>query len=155
VNGEPLRPVPKPVAPVKQQRRRAAARGKYAEKTVAERLGGRRTAMSGAGVNEKGDVKVDQLPSPLFIEVKYQTGKESKRTGTSITIPLEWLTKTFRDAAAAKELPVLALRFNDESETYYVTNGANFESLVDQLMTYFLRTVELEAAIEEILRVRK
>lgn len=141
MRNEPVRAAPKPVSPVKQQRRRAAARGKYAEKTVASRLGGRRTAMSGAGVNEKGDVKVDELPTPLFVEVKYQSGKESVRNGTSITIPLEWLTKTLRDAKAAGELPVVALRFGGEEETFYVARGEHFEALIDQLHTYYERAM--------------
>lgn len=138
---EPVRAAPKPISPVKQQRKRSAARGKYAEKVVAQRLGGRRTAMSGAGVNEKGDVKVDNLPTPLFVEAKYQAGKESARSGTSITIPLEWLTKTLRDAKAVGELPLLALRFGGEEETYYVTKGEYFEALIAQLQDYYERAM--------------
>lgn len=141
--------VPKPVSEAKQSRRRAKWRGTHHEYAVAEKLGGRRTSRSGAGPDEKGDVKVEDLPTPLFVEVKY-IGERVGRGESSITFDRDWMEKTLLDAQAAGELPVVALKFPDGTG-FYVTNQATFETLIHQLRLYYDRAL---GAGDERLRLK-
>lgn len=122
-------PVPKPQ---RNDRKRAKDRGTYAERKVAEKLGGRRVYKSGASIFEKGDVRVDDLK--LFVEVKY-TGVRQGQGEDSVTVRREWVEKTILDAQAAGCLPVVALRFRN-GDGLYCARGEDFEELVRQLRYY-------------------
>ena len=145
----PGMPAPKPVSDGKQSRRRAKWRGTHHEYAVAEKLGGRRTSRSGAGPDEKGDVKVEDLPTPLFVEVKY-IGERVGRGETSITFDRDWMAKTLVDAQAAGQLPVVALKF-PKGESLYVTTASVFEGLIGQLRSYYDRAL---GAGDERLRIK-
>lgn len=152
MNADRLSPgtaVPKPISDGKQSRRRAKWRGTHHEYAVADKLGGRRTTRSGAGPTEKGDVKVEDLPTPLFVEVKY-VGERVGRGEASITFDREWMAKTLLDAQAAGELPVVALKF-PQGEPLYVTTATVFEALIAQLRLYYDRAL---GAGDERLRLK-
>ena len=126
-----LHPAPKPLTPEKRQRRLSRARGKAAEKRVADRLGGRLTLSSGRTSLEKGDVRVEDIP--LFVEVKYVGVREGKNPN-SITIPKDWLMKTLLDARAVGCLPVVAIRYAG-GDGAYIADASTFETLVDEVRT--------------------
>ena len=128
-------------APEQRAKRNAKQRGKYAEKRVADLLGGELTMSSGRTALQKGDVWVDDLN--LFVEVKY-CGVRQGRGDTSVTFDREWLEKTILDAAAAGPggmLPLIALRFRDGSGAY-ATTAEVFETLIAALRAYKDEAIE-------------
>lgn len=93
------------------------------ESSVAEALGGRRTANSGATKFSKGDVA---LPRGI-IECKTSMAEKD-----SFSIKKEWLDKTREEAfQQRKEYSALAIRFSPDGENYYVIS----EILMKQLIT--------------------
>lgn len=127
-----LRPAPKPGGEDRNRRVRAKANGKKAETRVATRLGGRKVMYSGAGVLEKGDVRVDAQKPPLFVEVKYSGELTAKEGKHSVSFQQEWVEKTVLDAKAAGCVPVIALAFANDSNILYCTTSDYFEELVRQ-----------------------
>ena len=154
MRNEPVRAVPKPIDESKVRRRRAKARGKYHEHAVADKLGGRVVPFSGAGVAEKGDVRVDDLPTPLFVETKH-VGERVGRGAESVSVPYAWLEKTVLDAEAVGALPVVAVRLSG-GKGFYVARAQDFEALVNQLKDYYQRAQEcgepltFEACLERL-----
>lgn len=130
MRNEPVRAVPKPVKDV--TRTRARNNGKRAETSIVKRLGGRKVAFSGAGVLEKGDVRVEDTRPPLFVEVKYSGDIKAKDGAHSVAFQLEWVEKTILDAKAAGCVPVIALKFANSPKTLYVTTMEYMEELVNQ-----------------------
>lgn len=155
MRNEPLRPVPKPGGDAATRGRRNKRSGTYAERKVASDLGGKRVPLSGAG-EVKGDVRVEDLPTPLFVEVKH-IGERSGRGDSSITIDREWIEKTIADADACGALPVVVTHFRDGG-TFYLTSGEVFEALVEQLRLYYARALgaspaTFEECIEQLHRL--
>lgn len=145
--GEGFHPSPKPVPESKRQRKLSRGRGKYAEKRVAEKLGGRLTLSSGRTSLEKGDVRVEDMG--LFVEVKY-VGERVGKNPNSITFPKDWMMKTLLDAKAVDCLPVVALRFAGGGGVY-CADADTFELLVSDLR--YLRS-KLDEVSREINAIR-
>ena len=86
------------------------------EREVSEELGGKRQPSSGAfgsihnDSSLVGDVVLEYpwLSRPLLIECKYGYGG-----ATQMTIRREWLTKARQQAAGARRLAALAIKFRD------------------------------------------
>ena len=134
---EPLYASPKPIPEGKLRKRRTNAKARSAEYRTASALGGRRVPRSGAGPEEKGDVSVDDLPTPLFVEVKSVSTLDARGT-QSVTFRREWLEKSVLDAEAAGKLPVVTMRFSDGTPVY-ATTAKVFEALIAQLRLYYTR----------------
>lgn len=75
------------------------------EKAVAEDLGGRRQAASGALPGYKGDVRREDLRFPMLVECK-RTGK------ASISVKLEHLVKISKEAAGYGAHPAFVFEFD-------------------------------------------
>ena len=90
------------------------------EKRIAKRIGGSRTAASGAYWQRKGDVRSDDL----LIEHKY-TGK--KQT----TIKSEVLKKIMREAILDGRIPVLGIHL--DGEDYVVLSEHDFLEMREKL----------------------
>jgi len=77
------------------------------EKTIADRLGGKRVAGSGASIYSKGDVRdVDASGSDENIEFLLEC-KQTKHA--SLRVKWEWLTKITREANAVQKEPALVM----------------------------------------------
>lgn len=142
MRNDPVRAVPKPVKDV--TRTRARNNGKYAETKVAKALGGRKVMFSGAGALEKGDVRVDDIRPPAFVEVKYSGDIKAKDGAHSVSFQYEWAEKTILDAQAAGCVPVIALRFANLPNTLYVVTDAYLEDLISQSRRLHALEEELE-----------
>ena len=90
------------------------------EKRIAKRIGGSRTAASGAYWQRKGDVRSDDL----LIEHKY-TGK--KQT----TIKSDVLKKIMREAILDGRMPVLGIHL--DGENYVILLEDDFLEMRDKL----------------------
>jgi len=90
------------------------------EKRIAKRIGGSRTAASGAYWQRKGDVRSDDL----LIEHKY-TGK--KQT----TIKSEVLKKIMREAILDGRIPVLGIHL--DGEDYVILTEHDFIEMREKL----------------------
>lgn len=97
------------------------------EKKIAESLGGRRTANSGATLlGGKGDVIVDNL---LSIECKTKT-----KDSDTITIRKEWFEKMKeQNLIDHTRYDVLAFSFGPNQPNYYVIDENLFMDFVDFL----------------------
>lgn len=127
-----MRAVPKPDGVAKDTKRLARRRGKYAEAAIAKKLGGRKVMFSGAGVMEKGDVRLEDTYKPCFLEVKFSGTIDPKTGAHSVSFQAEWAEKTLLDARAAGCLPIIALRFANLDETLYVMADTDVEELLRQ-----------------------
>lgn len=90
------------------------------EKRIAKRIGGKRTAASGAYWSRKGDVRSDDL----LIEHKY-TGK--KQT----TIKSDVLKKIMREAILDGRTPVLGIHL--DGENYVILTENDFIEMREKL----------------------
>jgi hypothetical protein len=95
---------------------------KRQEDKVANTLGMKRTANSGATTFDKGDVKGDDI----LIECKTMT-----RPQKSHNLKKEWLEKNQEEAfSRGKELSALAFDFGD-GENYYILREIDFKMLYE------------------------
>ena len=100
---------------------------KKQEVSVAESVGGTRTANSGATMfGGKSDVNIKNL---FNIECKTKT-----TSSASITIKKDWITKNKREALFDGSLySAIAFNFGPDEENHYIIDELLFKDLVDYL----------------------
>lgn len=102
---------------------------KKQEDTVSNAIGGCRTANSGAGKWQKGDVTTPSGKSSFLIECKTKTTHSE-----SISIKKEWFEKNQHEALfMGKQHCALVFNFGPDEENHYVIDEYLFKELVEYL----------------------
>lgn len=102
------------------------------EQSVAETIGGRKVANSGATAYHKGDVVLDEENTSFLIECKTKT-KDSK----SISIQKDWLKKLKDESLyMKKKYEALIFDFGPNSKQYAIIDLSLFNILVELLNKY-------------------
>ena len=95
------------------------------ERQVAQAVGGRQTANSGATPFQKGDI----LTNNMLLECKTRTSPSE-----SISIKKEWLVKNESDRVfMGKKYSAIAFNFGPDENNYYVIDEFLFQDLLDYL----------------------
>ena len=95
------------------------------EKQVAQAVGGRQTANSGATPFQKGDI----LTNNMLLESKTKTSPSE-----SISIKKEWLVKNESERVfMGKKYSAIAFNFGPDENNYYIIDEFLFQDLLDYL----------------------
>ena len=95
------------------------------EKQVAQAVGGRQTANSGATPFQKGDI----LTNNMLLECKTKTSPSE-----SISIKKEWLVKNESERVfMGKKYSAIAFNFGPDENNYYIIDEFLFQDLIDYL----------------------
>ena len=95
------------------------------EKQVAQAVGGRQTANSGATPFQKGDI----LTNNMLLECKTKTSPSE-----SISIKKEWLVKNESERVfMGKKYSAIAFNFGPDENNYYIIDEFLFQDLMDYL----------------------
>ena len=95
------------------------------EKQVAQAVGGRQTANSGATPFQKGDI----LTNNMLLECKTKTSPSE-----SISIKKEWLVKNESERVCmGKKYSAIAFNFGPDENNYYIIDEFLFQDLLDYL----------------------
>lgn len=95
------------------------------EKQVAQAVGGRQTANSGATPFQKGDI----LTNNMLLECKTKTSPSE-----SISIKKEWLVKNESERIfMGKKYSAIAFNFGPDENNYYIIDEFLFQDLIDYL----------------------
>lgn len=95
------------------------------EKQVAQAVGGRQTANSGATPFQKGDI----LTNNMLLECKTKTSPSE-----SISIKKEWLVKNESERVfMGKKYSAIAFNFGPDENNYYIIDEFLFQDLLDYL----------------------
>lgn len=98
---------------------------KKQENAVAKATNGQRTANSGAGINQKGDV----LTEKFILECKTKT-----KASDSISVKKDWIMKNKEEAAyMGKDHQAVAINFGPGEPNYYIIEEYLFKELLDYL----------------------
>lgn len=101
---------------------------KRQENSVAKAIGGSRTANSGAGINQKGDVLTEGA-NGFILECKTKV-----KDSDSITVKKDWIIKNKEEAAyMGKEHQAVVINFGPNQPNYYIIEEYLFQELLEYL----------------------
>lgn len=122
------------------------------ERTVCEKLNGKRQPSSGAfgsihnNSSLVGDVVINLpwLSKPILVECKYGYGGS-----TQLSLKRDWFTKVRKQAEAARRFPAVAIKFRDVtsgdigSSEVICFNFDTWKKIIDEINAVFMQNLTL------------